>query len=112
MAETSNIIQRMCIKVVKDTAETAREAIRAKQGSDWFQQYEGNFVEEYTRGKQLSQDHLANRSLGIPPCHDSTGEYHTIIELLEKYGLNDEIIGLTFDINASNTGSKRERSQY
>ena len=110
-------VHRISNEIVKGTAESAREAIRSKQGSNMFLQYDGKIVKEYTKGKKLIQDRLAisvkcgdeSSLLGIPPCLDGIGECQTnnIIEVLEEYQLKEEIIGLTFDTTASNTGREK-----
>lgn len=110
-------VHRIGKKVVKETAAAVRESVKSKQGSIMILHFDGKIVKEYTKGKKLTRDRLAvsvncegeDTLLGIPPCINSTGECQTekIIEVLESYGLKNEIKGLVFDTTASNTGKEK-----
>ena len=110
-------VHRVGTKVVQEAAENARERIKAKEGNDMILHFDGKIVKEYTKGKSLKRGRLAlsvncegeNILLAIPVCVNSSGECQTdvIVEVLEFYGLKDEIKGLVFDTTASNTGKEK-----
>lgn len=110
-------VHRIGKKVVQETAKAARESIKSKQGSNMILHFDGKIVKEYTKGKKLTRDRIAvsvncegeDTLLGIPPSINSTGECQTevIIDVLESYGLKNEIKGLVFDTTPSNTGKEK-----
>ena len=110
-------IHRIGRKVIQETAEEAREALRAKAGSNMILHYDGKLVKEYTDGKKLKRERLAlsvtcdgeHFLLGVPPVTDSTGACQTekIIEILEENSLKEDIKGLVFDTTASNIGKEK-----
>ena len=110
-------VHRISTKVVQEAAKGAREKIKSKKDSCMILHFDGKIVKEYTKGKKLTRDRIAvsvncegeNMLLGIPPCVNSTGESQTdvIVEILESYGLKDEIKGIVFDTTASNTGKDK-----
>ena len=68
-------IHRIGRKVIQETAEEGREALRAKAGSNTILHYDGKLFKEYTDGKKLNRERLAlsvtcdggHFWLGVPP---------------------------------------------
>ena len=110
-------IHRIGRKVIQETAEEAREALRAKAGLNMILHYDGKLVKEYTDGKKLKRERLAlsvtcdreHFLLGVPPVADSIGACQTekIIEILEENSLKEDIKGLVFDTTASNIDKEK-----
>ncbi|XP_047141348.1 uncharacterized protein LOC124816271 [Hydra vulgaris] len=76
--------------------------------------FDGKIIEDFTNGKKEKRDRFVVsvnidgdiKLLGIPAMEHGTGaaQYEALNNVLEDYGICDDVKGLCFDTTASNTG--------